>query len=256
MPREQTITTLLAWFVVAAVSALGNRAYAQAEIRVGREVYERSCATQYCHGAKGSAGGAPAIAGRGRTVESLSHIIREGVPNTAMPGWEDSLSVEEVEAVIAYAASLQHVQAAGEEQPLDPNRAWLSHPGRELFFDSNRITPCGSCHRFDGLGLAVAPSFKGRFAGGASSLRDLTSDLVVTVASPGEAAFIAIAASGKVDAPRWYDLTKELPVLRTFDADEVSVSKGSSWSHAGSLGSYSDEDLKVILDFLRQAMGE
>jgi len=70
------------------------------------------------------------------------------------------------------------------------------------------------------------------------------------------APFNAMPAGGKVDAPRWYDLTGDLPVLRTFDRGGASVREESTWSHVSALKTYNDEDLHVILDFLNEAIGK
>ncbi len=94
-----------------------------------------------------------------------------------MAGWKDTLSTSDLAAVIDYVWGLQR-SAASTREALDPDRPWLKHAGRALFFDANRITPCGSCHDFDGLGLAVAPPFKAVPPASASKLRTLKSDSV------------------------------------------------------------------------------
>ena len=129
--------------------------------RIGAEVYAKNCASIYCHGAQGTAGAAPAVAGKGLSLEQLNPIVREGVPDTAMAGWKDVLSASDLAAVIEYVSSIQETLRSRREE-LDPNRPWLTHAGRELFFDPNRITPCGSCHELRWTWLGCSSAFQGR----------------------------------------------------------------------------------------------
>ena len=222
--------------------------------RIGAEVFAKNCANQYCHGAAGERGAAPALIGRGLTLEQLTRAIREGVPNTNMAGWEESLLIAEVEAVISFVRSIQRAQGAGQPAKLDPGRAWLQHPGRDLFFDAARTTPCGSCHAFDGLGLAVAPPFSAAPRLTIAGLRALESDKVVALTPRAEPPFPAIRASEKAGASRWYDLSAQLPVLRIFKPDQFSTTEGASWSHRDAIESYEDSELGSILEFLREAL--
>ncbi len=242
--------------VVGLLTVCATPIYAQADVGYGRQVYAKTCANQNCHGAAGPAGVAPAIAGRGLPLDRLTQILRQGVPNTSMPGWETTLTLEDFQAVLSYALSIQQVAAARREESLDPKRPWLGHKGRELFFDSNRITPCGSCHSFDGLGLAVAPKFEAIPTMSAGELRKLSSEKVVTLRYGPDEAFHAIATSARSGTSRWYDLSAELPVLRTFDDGEILVDATDSWSHDRWLVEYNDAELDTVLDFLKQALAE
>ena len=232
-----------------------GEAPAQPGRRIGAQVYAETCSNQYCHGARGAAGAAPAVAGKGLSLERVSQVIREGIPDTSMAGWKDTLSVEDLAAVIEYVSSLQQTEVSRQEK-LDPTRPWLAHPGRELFFDANRITPCGSCHTFDGLGLAVASRFEAMPPDSVEALRKLKSDKVRTIQPATEEPFVGIAAPPKAGVPRWYDLSAELPVLRTFETLPVEGGAASSWSHGSVIRTYSDAELGKVLKFLREALAE
>jgi hypothetical protein len=58
-----------AWFVLAVATLLaGSRGFAQSPddfVQHGEQVFNRSSATGYCHGIKGTAAGAPRLAARG-----------------------------------------------------------------------------------------------------------------------------------------------------------------------------------------------
>jgi DMSO reductase family type II enzyme heme b subunit len=86
----------------------------------GKEVYDRWCAG--CHGVDGAGEGPGAAtmlprprdftraqyqvrttgSGELPTDEDILHVINVGMPGTAMPGWEDLLTLEQREALVAY----------------------------------------------------------------------------------------------------------------------------------------------------------
>ena len=245
-PPRLLLASLLIMLAQVPLSAQGIR-------RVGAQVYAKNCANHYCHGARGAAGAAPAVAGKALAQEQVNQIVREGIPNTSMAGWKDTLSSSDLAAVIDYVWGLQK-SAASARQALDPDRPWLKHAGRDLFFDATRITPCGSCHDFDGLGLAVAPPFRALPPASASKLRTLKSDSVRTIRRRAGEPFIGIAAPSKAGLPRWYDLSADLPVLRTFERPAENSGPASSWSHRDAIETYSDEELETVLEFLREAL--
>jgi polyvinyl alcohol dehydrogenase (cytochrome) len=67
---------------------------------LGRTVYRRSCAA--CHGGSGEGGSGPALAGVAQrlTVEQHTAVVRDG--RGSMPGWEGTLTEEEIQAVVEY----------------------------------------------------------------------------------------------------------------------------------------------------------
>ena len=138
---------------------------AQDEVALGERIFAKSCAIGYCHGSGGAAGRAPRIQGRSFTSEYLLKVTREGIPGTAMPGWQGRLSEEEIRAVVAYMLSISAsgraaVVASG---PSTAPAAVVQTPpdakaGRELFFDAVRGTRCGTCHALEDRGVPVGPN--------------------------------------------------------------------------------------------------
>jgi mono/diheme cytochrome c family protein len=74
------------------------------EATSGEAVYRESCAT--CHGGSGEGGSGPSLVGVDDRLSRAEHIdiVREGRGN--MPGWDASLSREEIEAVVDYERSV------------------------------------------------------------------------------------------------------------------------------------------------------
>ncbi len=80
----------------------------------GEKVFQETCSTGYCHGAKGTAGGAPRLVGRGFDQGFITATVTRGVPGTAMRAFATSLDRRDLTAVIAYVASLNGI--AGRER--------------------------------------------------------------------------------------------------------------------------------------------
>ncbi|MDX1978810.1 MAG: cytochrome c, partial [Bryobacteraceae bacterium] len=72
----------------------------------GADVFKQSCAVGYCHGSGGSANRAPRLAGRVFDRAKLRTAVRDGIPNTAMPGFAKVLNTADLAAVIEYVAGL------------------------------------------------------------------------------------------------------------------------------------------------------
>src|SRR5438105_10464354 len=75
----------------------------------GADIFARSCATGYCHGVKGTAGGAPRLAGRGLDEAFILSVTRSGVPGTAMQAYGSLMPRADLAAVVAYVASLNGI---------------------------------------------------------------------------------------------------------------------------------------------------
>ena len=97
------------WLSLLLLQAVG----AQEVLERGVVVFAQSCATGYCHGAAGAAGSAPRLRGRSLGLNRVSAAVRDGIPQSAMPGWKDLLSEGDLSAVIAYVMSLEHADEAG-----------------------------------------------------------------------------------------------------------------------------------------------
>ncbi len=88
--------------------------------------------------------------------EDLFRMVRDGMPGTAMPGWSDLLSEQEMWDVIAYIKSFAELEGEPEAQ-LDYGTQIESSPesiarGKELFNADDR---CSECHGIAGRGDAV-----------------------------------------------------------------------------------------------------
>jgi mono/diheme cytochrome c family protein len=231
-------------------------ACAQDMIGRGADIFAKSCATGYCHAAKGGSGGtAPRLAARGFTEEYISQTVRRGIPGTAMPAFGTVLARGELFAVVAYVDSLNGI--APSRAPAPETEAEKKLPpeaarGRELFFDSVRgFARCSTCHEVDGLGIPVASPIA-KIPADAAALRQLATTAVRTATEAGES-FPAVVISQASKQTKLYDLTSPPPVLRTFAPSTVSLRDGSDWRHSSVLSAYSDSELQAILAFLRAA---
>jgi mono/diheme cytochrome c family protein len=237
------------------IAALG---YSQG---VGEKVFAQSCATGYCHGAKGTPAGAPRLAGRGFDQTYITNTIMRGLPGTAMPAFGTTLSRADLGAVIAYVASLNGIAnttinlgpgpgAAGPAEPALPPEA---ERGRALFFDAVRgFARCSTCHEVNGIGIPVTTPI-GKIPSDAAALRALATPDVRTATVDGEAMPALIVSQGKTRA-LFYDLTSVPPVLRTVDPAALKVADGSAWRHASVIGAYNDAELASTLAFLREVV--
>jgi mono/diheme cytochrome c family protein len=220
----------------------------------GAEIYNKTCATGYCHGVKGAQSGAPRLASRGFDEAYITQVVRNGISGSAMPSFGSVLPFPELQAVIAYVAGLNGVTPAPVQPPprgpaprnLSPEAA----RGRSLFFAATLgFSRCSTCHQLDGLGIAVTEPIT-HLPDSGPALRELAKPHVSTVMTAGES-FPALVVSKGGSQTKVYDLTTPPPVLRTFPAVDVNIKEGSSWSHAAALAAYSDDDLKAILVYLQ-----
>jgi len=228
-------------------------AAAQDIVTRGLDVYNKTCASAYCHVAKGASGGsAPRLAARGFDDAYISQVVRRGIPGSAMPGFATSLTGGEIAAVIAYVGSLNGLAPAANRQSEAAPEKMLppdAERGRELFFDSVRgFARCATCHEVGDRGIPVAGAI-GNVPATARDLRALGTPLVHTATAGGES-FPALVVSQGAIQTKLYDLTSPPPVLRTFPAGAVKLTDGSRWRHSDVMAAYSDSDLALILAFL------
>jgi mono/diheme cytochrome c family protein len=222
----------------------------------GADVFAKSCATGYCHAAKGGSGSpAPRLAARGFSEDYISQTIRRGIPSTAMPAFGDVLPREELAAVIAYVDSLNGVTPRNPAPEAEPEKKLPPEAarGRELFFDSLRgFGRCSTCHQVDGFGVPVASPIA-KIPADAAALRRLATPHVGTATVAGES-FPALAVSQGKNQTKLYDLTSPPPVLRTLASPSVTFKEASDWRHASVLSAYSDAELQAILAYVRTAV--
>ncbi len=227
----------------------------------GEKVFAQSCATGYCHGARGTPAGAPRLAGRGFDQAYITSTVTRGLPGTAMPAFGTTLSRADLAAVVAYVASLNGIAnlsmnagpgpgAAGPpETALSPE----AERGRALFFDAIRsFARCSTCHEVNGIGISVTTPIA-KIPADAAALRALATPDVRTATVDGDAMPALIVSQGKTRA-LFYDLTSVPPVLRTVDPGTLKIVEGSAWRHRAVIGAYNDNELASILTYLREAI--
>jgi mono/diheme cytochrome c family protein len=229
-------------------------------VKQGETVFNKTCATGYCHALRGGmGGGAPRLAARGFDEPYINNVTARGVTGTAMPGFGGTLARPDLTAVVAYVATLNGIanpnltfgRGGGFGGPPEPALPAEAARGRALFQDPVRgFGRCATCHEVRGIGIAVATPIV-KIPADAQALRALATPQVSTATAGGEA-MPALVLSKTVRSVIFYDLTSSPPVLRTVDPAGVETAKGSNWRHAIVIGSYSDAELESILIYLKQ----
>ena len=228
---------------------------------LGEKVFSQSCATGYCHGAKGAPAGAPRLAGRGFDPSYITSTVMRGLPGTAMPAFGSSLSRADLIAVIEYVASLNGIEhpvvnlgpGPGAAGPAEPSLSPEAERGRDLFFDAIRgFGRCSTCHEVNGVGIPVTTPIA-HVPADAAALRAIQTPDVETATVDGESMPALIVSQGKTHE-LFYDLTSVPPVLRTVGPGALKIARGSSWKHSSVIGSYNDAELGSILVFLKEAV--
>ena len=212
----------------------------------GQEIFAQTCGSGYCHGPRGSGGGAPRISARGFDQAFISNEVTRGVPNTAMPSFASTLKPAELNAVVAYVAKLND---AGSYRYARPPLAAEAERGRALFSDAVRgFARCSTCHEMEGGGIPVAAPIAAVPASPAA-FRELPTPRVATV-TVGEESMPVLVIS-KAARVKFYDLTSSPPVLRTEPTSAVRFADGSAWRHSSVTGAYNDEETAAMLAYLR-----
>jgi mono/diheme cytochrome c family protein len=228
----------------------------QEAIKHGEEIYTNSCAG-YCHGLKGGlGGGAPRLAGRGFEESFISNTIARGISGTAMPAFGATMDRPDLLAVTAYIASLNGIanpsmgaRAGGAVARL-PRLPADAARGRALFFDALRsFGRCSTCHDSGGMGVPVAGPIV-EVPHNALALKALATPVVHTATVGGERMPALVVSEGK-QRVLFYDLTSAPPVQRSVDPGEVKLENSSAWKHNAYISSYTDEELDLILNYLR-----
>jgi mono/diheme cytochrome c family protein len=219
-------------------------------LKQGETVFNKSCATGYCHGARGTGGGAPRIAARGFDQAFIANTVLRGVPATAMPAFGATLSRSDVTAVVAYVASLNGVTGPARINAPAAKLSGDAARGRDLFSDAVRsFGRCSTCHEVGGLGIAIATPIA-KVPADAAALKALATPQVSTV-TIGSDSMPALVVSQKANAVIFYDLTSAPPVLRTEAPAAIQTRDGSTWRHSYVTGSYNDAEVSAILTYLR-----
>lgn len=243
--RLASLAVLLPTFALAQ-----GAADVSAQVMQGERVFNKSCATGYCHGSRGSAGGAPRLAARGFEQGFINATVTRGISGTAMPAFATSLDRGDLTAVVAYVASLNGiVDSSAIARSRGPTLRPEAARGRELFFDATRsFARCSTCHEVGGVGIPVATPIA-TVPANVQDLRNLVTPGVRTAVIAGQSMPALLVSEGK-RRTIVYDLTSAPPVLRTQDPGTIRITDGSSWKHSSSMGSYSDAELSAILTYL------
>jgi len=249
---------LTAATALAATCAAQNAAPNQAKMmKQGEQVFATTCATGYCHGVKGSAGGAPRLAARGFDQTYISNIVTRGVPGTGMASFIARLSQADLTAVVAYVATLNGIAnpeigpgRGAATTPAGPALSGEAARGERLFTEATRsFGRCSTCHEVGGLGIPVAATIA-KVPDSAAALKTLATPNVKTAASGGESMPALVLSDGK-HGTLFYDLTSAPPVQRNAEPGSVTFADGSSWRHSSVTGVYNDAELAAILTYLR-----
>jgi mono/diheme cytochrome c family protein len=254
----------LAWFVLVIAALLeSSPGFAQSPEdlnKQGERVFNRSCATGYCHGLQGVAAGAPRLAARGFDQAYIDNTVARGLQGTSMPAFTGSLSRSDLNAVVAYVAKLNGIvyspagsTESGAGTGVQPSLSPEASKGRDLFSDELRgFNRCSTCHEVNGIGIPVAGPIA-KVPANVKALRELATPSVRT-AVLGNQTMPALVINNGSRASVFYDLTTPPPVLHTAQPGTVTWREGSDWHHASVLGSYSDAELGLILEYLRSAV--
>lgn len=247
-----------AWYFAAASaqsSASPVLQTAQARVAAGRAAFGASCSSDYCHGPEGEGGGARSLRERPYTPQFLARVIADGVPSTAMPGFNKEMTAEQIAQVVAYVLSLAPAgSAAARATAPDPTAAVKAAPpavagaravvtaptsaatkpdvptgaagdvrgdpaaGREIFFDAGQTANCRFCHSLGGWGGDVGPDL-------AKAAKKPARDLFLSIVAPrpgGGSSFSAIAVTMR-DGQRLVGVKRdETPdAMRLYDTSSV-----------------------------------
>lgn len=222
----------------------------------GATIFAQQCSIPYCHGAGGTASRAPALAGRNFTREQFREVISKGRVRFGMPAFGSTLSSSEIDAVISYILRLPApANAPTESANVQPSIKLSPEEitGRDLFFDSERLPSCGTCHAVNGVGGTIAaPITTANLT--VEKLKHITAPGIVTINVPGESPFPALRESSPTGTIRVADLSAPLPVIRTFRDGDVTISESGTWKHGDVVAKYSPTELQSMLVWLRAVL--
>jgi len=129
-------------------------------LAAGITVYGENCAA--CHGGNGSGTTiAPALNTdelRAKPTEDILASINNGVSGTLMASWKDTLTIEQIDAVVAFLQRWPEIEASGVEFPEITVPEFESSPELIAAGDQLFHIACKACHGVDGYGTQMAPS--------------------------------------------------------------------------------------------------
>ena len=225
----------------------------------GEQTFLVTCATGYCHAAGGAlGGGASRLAGRGFDQDYIREVTLRGLTGTAMPGFGEVLTADEISAAVAYVAVLNDIanpfiggMTLEGSDGTTPELSSEAVEGRALFHESVRgFTRCATCHRVAGSGVPAANPLLD-IPVDAAALRAIATLESVSTATVGGESMPALLVSEGASRTLFYDFTSAPPVLRTVNNNELGLEPGNPWRHDQVLGTYSEAELELILEYLR-----
>lgn len=192
MPTRTRILVLVLGTLLALGTAIlaQQHSYTQAEIDAGAKLYENSCGG--CHGENGDRivgiDFSKATFKTARTDDDLIRIIRNGVPNTGMPG--NPFSETQANTIVAFVRSMPGGRLANASVigslTGDPARGKAIVEGKGN---------CVSCHPTNGVGGNSGPDLAGQ-AGARGGGRGAEGAAAAVPAVPGGGAGAPPAAGG------------------------------------------------------------
>jgi mono/diheme cytochrome c family protein len=229
-----------------------------AMVKRGENIFATTCATGYCHGVRGTASGAPRLAGRGFNGGYIYQVVSRGISGTGMQSFAARLSQPDLAAVVSYVASLNGVAAPGpgegQERPeAGPALSAEAARGQRVFTEATRsFGRCSTCHEVGGLGISVATPIV-RVPESVAALRALATPDVKTATAGSETMPALVLSNGKRET-LFYDLTSVPPVERNAEPGSVVFTDTSNWRHSAVIGAYNDSELGAILIYLRETI--
>jgi mono/diheme cytochrome c family protein len=226
-------------------------------LKQGEQVFAKTCATGYCHGARSGPGGAPRLAGRRFDQAYIANVVTRGVPGTGMASFATTLARPDLVAVIAYVATLNgivdpNIGGEGAAASLAPEPALTGEAanGARLFKEAVRgFGRCSTCHEVAGAGISVAAPIV-NVPASAAALKALATPNVKTGSMDGESMPALVLSEGK-QGTVFYDLTSAPPVQRNAEPGTVKFTDSSNWRHSSVIGAYTDSELSAVLAYLR-----
>jgi mono/diheme cytochrome c family protein len=247
------------WLLLLSGSVLGSQlAPDPALVAQGKKIFAQSCTDATCHGTAGAAGKAPQLLGRSIDPQHLGRVIRQGIADTTMLGFQSKLREPELNAVATYVTSLNQAAPQGSA----PAAAFTGPPqakrGYSLFHEASGSAKCGSCHLLAGQGAAVGPDLArlARLAprGLVTAILASRTQYVVEVKLKAGGSFPAMRVNQDANALELYDLSAAPPAKRTVNrADIGALVDNTAWKHPPESANLTHEQLADIIAYIRYA---
>lgn len=130
--------------------------------------------------------------------------------------------------------------------------------GQNLFLNSSKGLPCGTCHNLAGVGTAVGPDL--RTLGSAVGPHGLVMAMHMTMTAYVQEVKLTSGASfpgmvkTKGDEMEIWDLSQTPPVLRKVSSKEVaSMKANTTWKHPPATVDYTSQEMADIVGFVKWA---